>query len=273
MRNAQRNYLRILENRPGHFLGYLLSTSPKIASGKPLPLDTLDARAWPKQYLNEDIRKTIEVLATQLRLTDEPIYHCLLKKLEPPRTTHKPTTHALKASGVGNVELREPNIEAFRSFAGDWLWEYAKAAGVTQNSMLLGVRAQLAIRHIDEDAIIWIKIERAQEVLHHLFPDAATTIQDQELAYSVADCDGDDGSEPWCYVTGASVSALTAVCPKIISHLEVCQLRRWELQNGMMEKTDCITMKKSIANPQKGLLRLRFSCLSATYFMNQMFNS
>ncbi|KAF5022955.1 hypothetical protein F66182_4980 [Fusarium sp. NRRL 66182] len=275
-KKAQENYLHILETRPGHFLGYILTISPRSASENNISTDVLDSWTWPEQYLNDEIQKMLDDLAHELGLIGNPTYGRMLTQLKKPRDSTInlspiPNTTALNVGGNNNFVYKEPNFETFRLFAEDWLYDLAVAAGDTSaidKSRLAGVRVQAAYGSC-QDAIIWIKIGRADEVLQRLFPHAATTIQAQEEAYSVADGEG----EPWFYVSGASVSAFDEVCPKLNEHVGRSELRIWERNNGRMDRTDCVTMKKNIARSAEGLLRVRVSVISVLFAINQMFKT
>ncbi|KAK2469495.1 hypothetical protein H9L39_18766 [Fusarium oxysporum f. sp. albedinis] len=268
-RTSKQNYQFVLTNQPGYFLTYLISVPSTTVSRKLLAKDDLDTWKWPKLFLHDGIRTTLDELAFELQLMEDKNYRHILEQLKPP--SPKPTTAALNTGGTDNVVFTEPKIKAFRAMAGEWLYDYATDAEFTSStSTLPGVKAHVSFESMEQDVVIWIKINRADEVLECLFPFAVATARSQEMAYSIAD--GDSEGEPWFYITGASVSAFARVCPQMNGHIAASQLRSWEISNGMMGRTDCVVMKKSIANPEQGLLRLRFSHLSASSSMNQMFN-
>ncbi|KAI3571978.1 hypothetical protein IWW34DRAFT_638317 [Fusarium oxysporum f. sp. albedinis] len=166
--------------------------------------DDLDTWKWPKLFLHDGIRTTLDELAFELQLMEDKNYRHILEQLKPP--SPKPTTAALNTGGTDNVVFTEPKIKAFRAMAGEWLYDYATDAEFTSStSTLPGVKAHVSFESMEQDVVIWIKINRADEVLECLFPFAVATARSQEMAYSIAD--GDSEGEPWFYITGASVSA------------------------------------------------------------------
>ncbi|EXL66066.1 hypothetical protein FOPG_17742 [Fusarium oxysporum f. sp. conglutinans race 2 54008] len=267
---SHNNYHFVLTNQPGHFLAYVLSNSPKTASRKKIDKWVLDTWEWRKLFLDDTMKATLDELAREIGLLNNKKYLRMLEQLKPP--SQPPTTAALNAERMDNAVFREPKIKAFHNFVGEWLCNYAVAAGNTNTtSTLPGVKAHVSYNSMRQDAVIWIRIGHADQVLERLFPSAVPVARSQEMAYSVADGDGE--GEPWFYIPGASVSVFAEVCPQMMEHIAASQLRGWEISNETIERTDCVIMKKSIANPDQGLLRLRFSFLSASSSMNQMFTT
>ncbi|EGU78196.1 hypothetical protein FOXB_11293 [Fusarium oxysporum f. sp. conglutinans Fo5176] len=163
----------------------------------------LDTWEWRKLFLDDTMKATLDELAREIGLLNNKKYLRMLEQLKPP--SQPPTTAALNAERMDNAVFREPKIKAFHNFVGEWLCNYAVAAGNTNTtSTLPGVKAHVSYNSMRQDAVIWIRIGHADQVLERLFPSAVPVARSQEMAYSVADGDGE--GEPWFYIPGASVS-------------------------------------------------------------------
>lgn len=75
------------------------------------------------------------------------------------------------------------------------------------------------------------------------------------------------------YVTikGASVAVISSMFgPKICRGIQESQLRQWEIENGSIETTDCITAVTYLRHPYNSTIHLRLGFGTGFYLIDPL---
>ena len=82
----------------------------------------------------------------------------------------------------------------------------------------------------------------------------------------------ESGDNAYFTLRGASVSAIRSIfTTKIYDAIKCSELRIWEIENSLLETTDCLTLNIWRSQPQCGFIRFRIGFSSGISILNDLF--